>query len=320
MATNDSPLSTPNKTLQAILRPGFTIGDPQEPDLTLPAGNIVSDDFSSGDLESPGYDTFDWGGSANQRFTSLVTMDDATGDPTVIFTTTGSSTYNVLTDDPRDWTALHGANALRFAFNKGTDTNVFAEQRWTLVGRAERTLWLRMAMRVPTNYVHENVPDTFGESRSSASNNKLLAIWMDAYSSSGDGSTLILELYESGNGNSNLQVKVSPGRFSVVNSVGSSVRFITVPEDRGRYMYLALKVVAESTEDANDGSVEVWRKWAGEDDWAKLHDHSGIRVRVPTAGPNGFENGYLLGADNSGYMEDTEFLVDDFNLSTESLL
>lgn len=315
MATSDSPLSVPDVTL-AVARASSTPTGPQEPDLTLPAGNIVSDDFSSGDLDATGpTGGFTWGTSGNQRFTSLVTMDPATGDPTVILTSGGTQTYNVLTGDPRDWNALHGENSLRFAFLAGGDAEVFSEQRWALVSRAERTFWERFALRVPTNYSHDNVAGS-----PTTSNNKLATVWMDAYETSGDGSTVFIEMYRNGSGGSNLGVKRSPGRNSVVFSVGNSAPFISVPEDRGRWMYLCFKVVVESAEDASDGTIEVWRKWAGEASWTKLHDYTGQPIRVPTTGPQGFAAGYLLGADNSGYLEDTEWLLDDFNLSTGSLL
>jgi hypothetical protein len=307
-------LSVPNITLAVARQAGSGGGGsagPFEPDLSLPAGNIVSDGFESGDLSAAGYPDFDW---TEMRFTSLVTMSPS-GNPTVIYN--GSSIYNELVGDPRDWTALNGENSMRFAFNEGTDTNVFAEQRWRLVGRSEKTLWMRFAMRVPLNYIHENVPDIYGESYSPTPNNKLFFIWMDSYT--GTGAKVGMEFRPDGAGGSNFYLKT----IGVGNGGDrGSVPFITYPDDQGRHMYLAVKVVTESTPGASDGSVEVWRKWAESGSvWQKTHELLGEPFNLPTDGSfPGWSFGYLMGADNSGYAEQTEFLIDDFNLSTASLL
>lgn len=94
---------------------------------------------------------------------------------------------------------------MRFAYTAGGDASVFSQQNWKLVSRAEKTLWLRKALRVPTNYIHENVPGS-----PATSNNKLLTIWMDAYSFNGDGTTLDLEFVRDGAGGSSMVVKRSP--------------------------------------------------------------------------------------------------------------
>jgi hypothetical protein len=315
MATSSSPLSiTAARTLQVELAAGGG-GGAYVPDLSLPAGNIVNDDFSSGNLSAPGASDFNWGGNNS---TSLVTMDEATGDPTVIFSSSGAEIYNVLSGDPRDWTALHGGNCLRFRYEGGTDPGVFSEQSWNLVSRSEKTLWMRYALRVPTNYTHENVPDIYGESYTPTANNKLWATWQDAYSTNGTGSNVRMEFRPDGAGGSVWDVDAS-------NTVGGgteSFPFLTVPDDRGKWMYICVKLVTESTPGASDGSTTVWRKWAdGVDTWEQTHSVTGAPYALPTDGTKqGWSAGYLMGADNSGYAEDTEFLLDAFTLSTESLL
>lgn len=297
------------------------VNGPGQPDLTLPAGNIVSDDFSSGDLDAPNANGFSWGNSGNQRYTSLVTMDPATNDPTVVFSSGGDPTYNVLTDDPRDWTALHGDNSLRFSFRAGTHTNVFAEQRWGLIGRSEKVLWMRFALRVPTNFIHENVPDVFGEPRTVSSNNKLFKVWMDGYGHSGTGVTIGMEFRPNGNGGSSFYI-INGGPSGADIAIGDQEKFPFISvADRGRWMYICCEMVTESTPGAKDGRMVVYRKWAGEPTFTKTHEVTNQEFLVPPDGSYpGWSHGYLLGADNSGYAEDTEFLLDDFHLSTESLL
>ena len=46
----------------------------------------------------------------------------------------------------------------------------------------------------------------------------------------------------------------------------------------------------------------------------------GRNFAAPSDGPDGWSAGYVLGWSNSGYAEETEFLVDEFPVSTESLL
>lgn len=321
------PGNTVSKMARAKTGGGFESDIPpiafDEPDLTLPAGNIVSDDFASGDLSTTGpANDFDW---TTMRFTSLVTMDPATDDPTVIYTSGGSSVYNVLTGDPRNWKALHGNNCMRFSFNLGTDTNVFAEQRWGLLSRFEKTIWLRFALRVPTNYFHENVPDIYGEPTAPTANNKLFFLWTDSYSNttSGGGVSVGMEFGPTGDGGSYFYIKNSgPTDIGLNKSdIQPYTPFISYPEDLGRWMYVAVKLVTESATGASDGSCEVWRKWSGQSAWTNTHALFNQPYQEPTNGSApGWSGGYFMGADNSGYREDTEFLIDNVNLSTVSLL
>jgi hypothetical protein len=309
MATSSSPKNiAASRTLQVARAAGGGI-PVNIPDLNLPAGNIISDGWESADMSAPGYPDFSW---SNNMATSVVTMN-----PGPIAVWNNGAIANPPTDLTKNWAALVGDYCLRFRYEPGTEPGVFSEQRFSLVNRREPTLWMRYALRVPVNYVHENVPDIYpGENYTPSDNNKLWALWQDAYSTIGTGSNLRMEFRPDGNGGSVWDVDVSNGGQGT-----ESVPFITVPGDRGKWMYICVRIVTESTPAASDGSITVWRKWAdGQDTWEQTHSVTGQPYKAPDGEAPGWRAGYLMGADNSGYAVETEFFVDDFNLSTESLL
>lgn len=268
--------------------------------LTAMAGNILNDSFESGDMSAPGDHSFSW---SNNNGTSVVTMDPG---PLVVWN--NGPRNNSVEGDERDWNAFDGDYSLRARYGAGGS---WTEQRFS-IGSAHQELWMSFWLRVPVNFHHQN-PST-------SANNKLLSLWMDDYSAKGDGSTVNMEFRPDGSGNSRFYVKTTKGRYNVTGGDQGSVSFISVPEHRGKWMNLVIRVVAESSEDKSDGTVEVWRKWEGESSYTKTHDRTNQPLRLPASGPQGFSNGYLMGWANASYEVDTEFLIDDFKLSTESLL
>jgi hypothetical protein len=97
------------------------------------------------------------------------------------------------------------------------------------------------------------------------------------------------------------------------------VPFITIPDDRGEWMHLVVQVKSESSPDEKDGVMGVWRKWDGDSGYTKTHDFRNQPIKLSTT-KKGFAAGYLMGWANAVYPVDTEFLVDDFKLSTTPLL
>jgi hypothetical protein len=78
-------------------------------------------------------------------------------------------------------------------------------------------------------------------------------------------------------------------------------------------------VDSESAPGASDGLMEVWRKWEGDADYTKTHNFNEQPIKLSST-VKGFASGYLMGWANAAYPIDTEFLIDDFELSTSSLL
>jgi hypothetical protein len=85
-------------------------------------------------------------------------------------------------------------------------------------------------------------------------------------------------------------------------------------------MKIVVRLRAETSAGAADGLMQVWRRWEDEGSFTQTHNRTGQPIRIPSGGPNGFAAGYLMGYANSAYGQDTEFLIDDFTLSTTSLL
>lgn len=185
-----------------------------------------------------------------------------------------------------------------------SDDKHWAEQRFELE-RGYPVIAFSFWLRVPDNYTH---------SGSGNNNNKLFMFWMDGYSSAGDGSTVGMEYRPSGGG-SYFYGKVSGGNGSLLGSDQGRAEFISTG-DRGRWMQLVGRITVESRSGANDGKLEVWRRWHGEGDFEKTHNLTNQSIRVPSGGPNGIANGYLLGYANSGFQQQTTFWVDDFKIGT----
>jgi hypothetical protein len=263
-----------------------------------PTGDLVFDGFETADL-SVGTNGFSW---ASTNRTSIVRSDGC-----VVF----NGPANPCGNEDREWESRPGSagsHALRFHYLAG---GAMSEQRFS-IGSAHRELWASWWLRVPTNFEHLDGP--------SSDNNKLFMFWMDDYSTRGDGSTVGMETRPDGSGGARWYVKVSPGRNTALGGDRGSVPFISYPSDQGRWMKIVVRIKAETSADAGDGLMQVWRRWEDEGSFTQTHNRTGQPIRVPSAGPNGFSAGYLMGWANSAYGQETEFLIDDFTLSTGSLL
>ncbi|MEQ9318068.1 MAG: hypothetical protein RIF41_02875, partial [Polyangiaceae bacterium] len=69
-----------------------------------------------------------------------------------------------------------------------------------------------------------------------------------------------------------------------------------------------------------DGVTQIWRRWEGEATHTLLSESAGRGFSAPPMGPDGWAAGYVMGWSNSGYAEDTEFLLDEFTIATSSLV
>jgi hypothetical protein len=268
---------------------------------TAPAGDVVFfDDFESGELVSRGRG-FRWN---NSNRASIVRRDGCAVWNNRPIENCGASAFS----DTWEGAPESGGNhALRFRYPAGQEE---AEQRFT-IGSAHPEMWASWWMRVPVNFEHLSVRNP---------NNKLFMFWMDDYSDKGDGSTVGMEFRPNGEGGSNWYVKVSPGGNVTLRGDQGSTPFIAYPGDQGRWMKIVVRMKAESSEGAADGIVQVWRRWEGQNSFALTHDLNAQPIRLPAEGPRGFSAGYLMGWANSTYGEDTEFLLDNFTLSTTTLL
>jgi len=256
---------------------------------------FFQDGFESGDMSKTNPDGFKW---ANNNRTSVVTAEKAVWNNRKI--------ANPIPDGC-DWKAKTGKHCLRFSYPPGQP---WAEQRFDL-GKPYKELWMRYWLRVPKNYVHE---------AKSPNNGKFLSVWMDKYSGKGDGSTVWWGLWLNGKGNSNVAACYNRGGHTGTLGYKQYKRFISVPADCGRWMLVVFRIKAASDRASKDGVMQMWRRWENEPTFTKFTDITDADIAPPPGGPQGWQRGYILGWMNAKFKERTEFLLDDFALSTESLL
>jgi hypothetical protein len=210
----------------------------------------------------------------------------------------------VVVNDGRDWTAKDGSNSLRFNYPSG---NHQSEQRFAF--DANDDLWIRFWARVPTNFQHGSTNPT---------NNKFFAIWMDDYSTGGAGSTVTWEFWNDGSDGSQMSVHYSEGNNTSLGPHLQQTDFITYPTDQGRWMQVVIHVKTETSDGADDGVIEMWRRWDN-GSFVKYHDITNAGLKVPPS-PLGWAAGYFMGWSNPSYSADTEWLIDKIEFGTESLI
>ncbi len=251
---------------------------------------VVSDSFESGDMSKTSAIGFRW---SNTKKTSVVTST------TEVYST---SLINEPAPEHSQWEAKTGNHALMLRYKAGKS---WTEQRfhWS---EPLPEIWMSFWLRVPTNYAH---PEVEGAN----DNQKLFRLWMDGYAQKGNGSTVGMSFRGNGYGGSYFFAKIAGGGDK------GRVPFISIPSDRSRWMHLVVHVKSESVPGENDGLMEVWKKWEGDSKYTKTHDFREQPIKLSST-KKGFASGYLMGWANAPYPVDTEFLIDDFKLSTSPLL
>ncbi|MCP4256812.1 MAG: hypothetical protein GY774_04695, partial [Planctomycetes bacterium] len=94
--------------------------------------------------------------------------------------------------------------------------------------------------------------------------------------------------------------------------------FITVPDDRGRWMQCVHRLKTGSAEGVADGIIQLYRRWEGESSFTMIHDMQDAENQWNGAGV-GYEQGYIMGWANDPYTEDTEWLMDNFEMATSNI-
>jgi hypothetical protein len=65
----------------------------------------------------------------------------------------------------------------------------------------------------------------------------------------------------------------------------------------------------------NDGLIETYRKWDGESTYTQLHQVTDVNIAPPATGPFGWAAGYFMGWSNPGFDVQTDFYIDDLEIS-----
>jgi len=203
--------------------------------------------------------------------------------------------------------AESGAYSLKFTF-AGSGGDSFSEQRFSLGGHYPE-VWIRYDIYIPTNYTHRQNSDS--------SNNKgYLSIWSGNYSSP-NGPLLGLNFWPKGN-------STGPASYASLHQFGmgldqhawSAMPNAIEPEDRGKWIRIVLRFKYASAAN-NDGIAEAWKTRDGQRQKI-MSITNGAWYRSGQSA--GFDQGYLLGWANSGFSETTVFYIDNFAISTDSLL
>ena len=264
----------------------------------LQGEQLFHDTFESADMSQTNSQGFFW---ENNNRTSVVYGDGTRSE--AVWNNGPISNVTEL-----DWQAWKGNHSLRFRWPAGKN---WSEQRFNL-GTAEKEIWLSYFIRVPHNYRHCTSCDR--------QNNKFFAFWMDGYEARGVGSTFWLSMEPAGGGNTNLAFTYSEGNNTASRGYQQRTPFINIETDRGRWMQIVIHLKTESSNGTDDGIVETWRRWSDDTTFTQLHSNSNVGFNIPDGGPQGFLRGYLFGWANGPYAENTDWLLDEFKISTTSLL
>ncbi len=263
----------------------------------LHAETVFSDSFESGDMSATNSVGFRWTSNA---WTSLVT-------PTTEVWLNGKainkSKENASSFPGKEWAPQSGSHSLRFRYSAG---EAMSEQRFDL-GAPMKDLWINFWLYVPINF-------SFGPD---GSPNKFFALWSDGYSQNGDGSTVWLGMHRYNGTGSTLAYTYSKGGNTTSSAYQQHTPFLTT-DDAGKWMQVIFRVKAETSPNSNDGIIQTYRRWKGEDFFTKIHEDLNAPLKLPSSGPQGFKAAYLLGWANAAYTQDTEWLLDDLKIHDSS--
>src|SRR5690625_6306016 len=85
-------------------------------------------------------------------------------------------------------------------------------------------------------------------------------------------------------------------------------------------MQMVFRVKASTNRSSNDGIIETYRRWVGENSFTKIQEVRDANMAVATTGPNGWSRGYVMGCADASYARDTTWIIDEIEFSNSSLL
>ena len=192
--------------------------------------------------------------------------------------------------------AHSGTRSLRFRFAESPG-HIWAEQRFSF-GQVLGEFWMEYWFHIPDNYFHrEQNPD----------NNKFIYFWDSGPYTGGPAgqvnAMLSAEKRGTADGISDLDFMWSNENTTVGGAAPEpSWSDAFGPADAGWHQ-LRYHVAVASSSSANDGVFEFW--------WDGTLRISAYDIPLWDSSDNGFQNGYLLGYDNSGFAEQTDFHIDE---------
>ena len=179
-----------------------------------------------------------------------------------------------------------------------------------------RDLWARFWVRVPTNF---DFTDRAG------SQHKWAYFKQDAYSNSGEGSTVWINTYgPNASGHASVDLPYRSGSSGVQDAyavTGTRPNLFHAVDDRGRWMRLILKIRLNSSPGANDGELALYRAWEGGSTLDVLINATGLNLhRSTVVGKEGFTGGYIMNAREGIAAERQDYLIDVVELADTPLV
>lgn len=211
--------------------------------------------------------------------------------------------------------ALSGTHAMRFAFaGVPTGSDSHAQRNFDL-GEAQASLDVEFDLYIPDG--NESYGGAAYTHRSeSPSNNKLLRLWSNNGTNSGTNGYNSAEkvgasLVAGTGGASNLILEaLNPEIGGGMTALETITNFITA-SDRGKWMKVRFSIMSASSAGAGDGLLRVFKNGNIEgsvplNNWAEGEQHA-------------YRYGYLMGAANSGFTDNTYLFIDNLRFISGSL-
>lgn len=174
-------------------------------------------------------------------------------------------------------------------------------------------LWMYFKLRVPAGYSHV---------AGIGSNNKLMKWGSHHDGGSSPGINLLWEFWPTVDGGVGSSELAFHWTIPDVN-VGSHEQLTRVfgPAEAGTVQEFIMRAKTASAFEVDDGIIQTWHKPAGAGSYTKIHEYLTAPLyptpTVPTQ--TTWVGGYLLGASNSGYVDQTDFFLDDIVFSETNL-
>ena len=141
---------------------------------------------------------------------------------------------------------------------------------------------------------------------------------MSQYSDPGV-SRIEMQDYPVGSGKTNISIQFRNGHTGGYTNSDSYSPFLD-PADADRWMHCVYQLVGSTTVTSTDGIIRLYRRWEDESNYELINELVDLPVPVTEDGDPGWRAGYLMGWANAPFTVQTEFLIDDFVMSTTSLL
>jgi hypothetical protein len=269
------------------------------------------------------------------RSGNLVALESGADNIYIPGTVTGATTGSIFFDDFSSgnlgktgngfsWSAPHNAEvisqALELTYLAGGN---MAEVKFSLGSVQRQELWLKFDLFIPSNYNH------------TAGNNKAFyTLWSNSTGSSagndGYGNTAStemlvgLEFNPRGDGGSALALRVQNSAMDYNASRLTLWPNGIVPADRGQWRRIICQVVLSTIPGVDPGNgdgpfwwpsngiVRVWK------DGALIMDWPTANLYRPGGAP-GMNRGYLFGAANGNFAQQTKFIIDNFEVAASNI-